>query len=160
MQDFQNGSISASEALSRIRTASTEVVSQEKRASDLALANAEGRSTGIGAFFRDAGAYLGGGLFGMETSTTRNKRLGQQSSEQIDQAAKFQAQRFEMESGARSATIRSGFARGRSAADIRTEAMGDLQGRLSQQRMLGATLQGQGDEAGAKAAFAAAAQLE
>lgn len=157
MEDFENGSISASEALTRIRTATAEVAKQEKRASEFATANLENRASD-GFTGRNIASLL---TFGMvESSSARNQRLGQQSAEQINEAAKFEAQRFQMESGARAATIRSGFFSGRNPTDIKKEAMGDLQNRLSQQRMLGATLQGKGDEAGAKAAFQAAAQLE
>lgn len=157
MQDFENGSISASDALSKIRAASTEVAQQEKRASDFALKNTENMASG-GLTGRNIASFLTLGM--VESSSQRNQRLGQQSAEQINQAAKFEAERFQMETGARTATIRSGFARGRSAKEIRAEATGDLQSRLSEQKILGATLQEKGDEAGAKAAFAAAEQLQ
>ena len=37
------------------------------------------RSTGAGAILRNIGAYAGGGLFGMETAGTRNKRLDRET---------------------------------------------------------------------------------
>jgi len=164
MEDFERGSISASEALTKIRAATSEVVKQEGRASDLSVANAEGRSTGAGAFFRNAGAYLGGGLFGMETANTRNQRLGASSAEQIRQASRFQNEAFQTESGARSAMIRSGFARGQSTQEIRNQALGvgtgnDLQQRLAKQVELVSTLQDKGDEQGAAAARESVNQL-
>jgi TP901 family phage tail tape measure protein len=164
MEDFERGSISASEALAKIRAATSEVVNQEGRAADLSVANAEGRSTGAGAFFRNAGAYLGGGLFGMETANTRNQRLGASSAEQIRQASRFSAEAFQMESGARSATIRSGLFGNQSKESIRNQALGvgtanDLQKRLAQQIELVNTLQDKGDEQGAAAARESVNQL-
>ncbi|MFM7859284.1 MAG: hypothetical protein ACKO96_47030, partial [Flammeovirgaceae bacterium] len=73
MEDFENGSISASEALSRIRAASTEVINQEKRASDFATANLENRASD-GFTGRNVAPFL---TFGMvESSSARNQRLG------------------------------------------------------------------------------------
>lgn len=153
MQDFENGTITASDALVKIRAATSEVSAQEKRAGDFAKSNLQNR----GGIFRDI--FTLGGILG-ETSSQRNERLGKQSAEQIKQAAKFQEEAFQMESPARSAMIRSGFARGRSRAEIEKEAIGGLQDRARQQRMLGISLQQAGDEEGAKAAFESAKQFD
>lgn len=156
MEDFENGSITASEALSKIRAASSEVANQEKRSGDFAIKNLENRASG-GFTGRNIASFFTGGM--VESSATRNERLGKQSSEQINQSAKFQAETFQMETAARTANIRSGFARGVDPNEIRREATGDLQKRLSQQRLLGNQLQASGDQEGADAAFEAAKQL-
>jgi TP901 family phage tail tape measure protein len=157
MEDFKNGSISASEALAKIRAASTEVQKQEKRAGDFAVNNLENRASG-GFTGRNVASFLTLGL--VESSTTRNERLGKQSAEQINQASKFQAEAFNMESPARQAAIRSGIVRGKNINEVRAEATSDLQSRISQQRLLGNQLQSSGDTEGSKAAFAAAEQME
>jgi TP901 family phage tail tape measure protein len=161
MEDFQNGSITAAEALSRIRAASSEVVNQQKRSNDAAVSNLDNRAGG-GFTGRNIASFLTFGA--VESSSQRNDRLGKQSAEQIDQASQFEAQRFQMESGARSATIRSGFARGESAESIRKRALGtgtdnDLQRRLSEQVEKADTLRQGGDTEGAEAAQRAASQL-
>jgi hypothetical protein len=156
MQDFENGSISASEALSRIRTATAEVQKQEKRASDFAISNLENRASD-GFTGRNAASFL---TFGMvESSSTRNQRLGQQNAEQIRQAAKFQNEAFQMESGARAATIRSGFARGRSRSEIEAEATGNLRNRRTELLQNAQKALRAGDEQSANAFNEAAEQL-
>jgi TP901 family phage tail tape measure protein len=159
MEDFQNGSISASEALARIRASSSEVQAQEKRASDFATKNLQNRSEyGSGAIARNIFSLGGLNPF-MENAAARNERLGKESAGQIEQASKFEAQRFQMETEGRKATIRSGFARGANPNDIRREAVGDLQTRLNQQTELVSTLQAAGDTEGAKAAMDSVNQL-
>lgn len=150
MEDFERGSISAAEALAQIRAATSEVVEQEKRASDFAQENTKNR----GGMFRDIVTL--GGLLG-ESSSVRNERLGKESAEQIRKAAKFQTEAFAMEAPARSANIRSGLARGKSVEEVRNEALGvgtkgDLQKRLAEQAALASTLQDKGDKQGAAAA--------
>jgi TP901 family phage tail tape measure protein len=158
MSDFQNGTISASEALSKIRLASSEVQAQEKRASNFATKNLENRAGGLSGVGRNISSFL---TFGMvESVSARNNRLGKQSAEQINQAAKFQAEAFNMESPARQAAIRSGIARGKDMNAVRLEATSNLRQRISEQRLVGNRLQSAGDEEGAKAAFAAATQME
>jgi TP901 family phage tail tape measure protein len=159
MEDFQNGSISASEALARIRASSSEVQAQEKRASDFATKNLQNRSEyGSGAIARNIFSLGGLNPF-VETAAARNERLGKESAGQIEQASKFEAQRFQMETEGRKATIRSGFARGANPNDIKREAIGDLQTRLNQQTELVSTLQAAGDTEGAKAAMDSVNQL-
>ena len=156
MQDFENGSISASEALSRIRTATAEVQKQEKRASDFAISNLENRASD-GFTGRNAASFL---TFGMvESSSARNQRLGQQSAEQIRQSARFQNEAFQMESGARAATIRSGFARGRSRSEIEAKATGDLRNRRTELLQNAKTALRAGDKESANAFNEAAEQL-
>jgi TP901 family phage tail tape measure protein len=161
MEDFENGSISASEALSKIRAASNEVINQEKRASDFATKNLENRASD-GFTGRNVASFL---TFGMvESSAQRNERLGKQSAEQINQATQFETQRFQMESGARSATIRSGLFGNQTKESIRNKALGigtdnDLQKRLEQQVKLVSDLQDAGDKEGAEAAKRAVKQL-
>jgi TP901 family phage tail tape measure protein len=153
MEDFANGSISASDALTKIRAATSGVADQQKRSGDFAVSNLQNR----GGMFRDIATL--GGMLG-ETSTQRNERLGKESADQIKQSAKFQAEAFQTESPARQAMIRSGFARGRSKSEIEKEALGPLQQRAREQRMLGSQLQAAGDETGAQAAFDAAKELD
>ena len=156
MQDFENGSINASEALSRIRTATAEVTKQEKRASDFAISNLENRASD-GFTGRNIASTL---TFGMvESSSARNQRLGQQSSEQIRQSARFQNEAFQMESGARAATIRSGFARGRSRSEIEAEATGNLRNRRTELLQNAQKALRAGDEQSANAFNEAAEQL-
>jgi TP901 family phage tail tape measure protein len=156
MQDFENGSISASEALSRIRTATAEVQKQEKRASDFAISNLENRASD-GFTGRNAASFL---TFGMvESSSARNQRLGGENADQIRQAAKFQNEAFQMESGARAATIRSGFARGRSRSEIEAEATGNLRNRRTELLQNAQTALRAGDEQSANAFNEAAEQL-
>jgi hypothetical protein len=162
MEDFENGSITAAEALAQIRAATSEVGRQEKRASDFAVSNLDNMAGGASGVGRDIASFLTFG--GVESSSQRNQRLGGESAEQIRQASRFQAESFQMESAARSATIRSGFARGQSPEEIRNQALGvgtdnDLQKRLAQQIELVNTLQDKGDEKGAAAARESVNQL-
>lgn len=129
MQDFENGTITASDALVKIRAATEEVKAQEKRAGDFAIKNLENRASG-GFTGRNIASFLSLGL--VESSSTRNERLGQQSAEQIKQASKFQAEAFQLESAARQATIKSGFARGIDPEELRKQAVGDLSGRRTE----------------------------
>ena len=163
MQDFENGSITAAEALTKIRLASSEVNNQEKRASDFATKNLENRGGGVSGVGRNILSFLSFG--GVESVSQRNERLGKQSAEQIRQASKFQAEAFAMESPARAATIRSNFARGgKTSEQIRNEALGvgtsgdklaRLQALTSDVNRLGRA----GDEEGARAAEDALKQL-
>lgn len=161
MEDFENGSISAAEALSRIRAASSEVVNQEKRASDFAKKNLQNRASD-GFTGRNIASFLTFGA--VESSSQRNERLGKQSAEQISQASKFQNEAFQLETGARTANIKSGFARGLGLEEIRNQALGvgtdnDLQKRLEEQVKAVSTLQDAGDKVGADAAMESVNQL-
>ena len=161
MDELSKGSISAAEALAKVRSATSEAVSQEQRSSDAAMSNLQNRSEyGSGKIARNLGAYLGGGLFGMETAATRNERLGKESASQINQAAKFQTEAFQIESPARSAMIRSGLVRGRSSEDIRSDAVGGLQQRRLDLLKKAGQAGMAGDTESEKAFRAAAQQME
>lgn len=159
MEDFKNGSISASDALTQIRAKTSEVSVQQKRTSDLVAANSKDRSATGFTSARNWGAYLGGGLFGMETSATRNKRLSKDNVEQINQVSKFQAEAFNVESEARQATIRSGIARGKNTEEIRSQAMGNLSAQRQSALKMARTAAASGDDATYDAAMAQAKQL-
>jgi len=189
MNDFSNGSITASEALSRIRSKTAEVSKQEKRTTDFVRENLKNRSqyNGLlsggsvagslgsaakGSFAGPIGQIAGllggegalrdvytlGGLLG-ESSSVRNERLSKENVEQINSSAKQQAEAFNIESPARQAAIRSRIVRGGKTEDIRKEATGDLQSRISELRVLGSDLDLAGDKKGAEAARSAAAQM-
>jgi TP901 family phage tail tape measure protein len=169
MDDFKNGTISASDALAQIRAKTGEANSQMGRANTFAVDNSQNRSEfGRGAALRNIGALGGLNPF-METSWARNARLGKESADQINSAAKQQQEAFNIESPARQAAIRAGAARGKTRAEILKEATTSkdasgrevsLQQMISEQRQAGAKLQEAGDQEGAKAAFAAAKQME
>jgi hypothetical protein len=95
----------------------------------------------------------------METSTTRNKRLGSQNVEQINQSSKFMADAFNIESEARQATIRSGVARGKNSEEIRTTAMGNLRSQREEALKTAKAAAKSGDTATYDAAIAQAEQL-
>lgn len=156
MEDFEKGSISASEALSKIRAASAEVEAQEQRSSKFAQENLKNRSEGGSAVARNI--FTLGGLLG-ETSSQRNRRLGQESAEQIRQSAKFQTEAFNQQSAARQATIRSGFARGRSRSEIEKEAVGNLRERRTQLLQNAQTALQAGDTASQEAFNQAAEEM-
>jgi hypothetical protein len=161
MDDFKNGTISASEALAKIRAKTGEANAQMGRANTFATENLKNRSNAYSdsGFLRNVGALGGLNPF-METTGARNARLGKESADQINNAAKQQQEAFNIESPARQAAIRSGVARGKNINAVRAEATNGLQKQISEQRLLGNQLQSSGDEAGAKAAFAAASQME
>jgi TP901 family phage tail tape measure protein len=156
MEDFQNGSITAAEALAKVRAASSEVQKQEKRAGDFAIKNLENRASG-GFTGRNVASFLTLGM--VESSSQRNNRLGKDSANEINQAAKFQAEAFQMETAARTATIRSGFARGASKEDLRQEAVGNLSQRRSGLLKQAAQADLAGDDQAAAAFREAAEQI-
>jgi TP901 family phage tail tape measure protein len=152
MNDFKNGSISAADALAKIRAKTGEASNQQKRASSFVATNLEQR----GGISRDI--FTLGGLLG-ETSTARNKRLGAQNVEQINQSSKFMADAFNTESEARQATIRSGVARGKNSEEIRTTAMGNLRSQREEALKTAKAAAKSGDTATYDAAIAQAEQL-
>jgi TP901 family phage tail tape measure protein len=156
MEDFQNGTITAAEALAKIRAASSEVQKQEKRAGDFAIKNLENRAAG-GFTGRNVASFLTLGM--VESSSQRNNRLGRDSANEINQAAKFQAEAFQMETAARTATIRSGFARGSSREEIRQQAVGNLSQRRSALLRQAAQADLAGDDQAAAAFREAANQI-
>jgi hypothetical protein len=163
MGDFERGSISASEALAKITAATSGVVDQEKRASDFALSNTENRAGGISGFGRNILSAVTFG--GVESVDQRNNRLGKESAEQIRQASQFQAQAFQLQTPARSATIRSALFANQSPDDIRKQlnvsgGRNSLQARAEAMRDKEIKLLTAGDKVGAKAAAEAAMVLE
>ena len=163
MSDFERGSISAAEALAKITAATSGVVDQEKRASDFALSNTENRAGGISGFGRNVLSAVTFG--GVESVDQRNKRLGKESAEQIRQASQFQAQAFQLQTPARSATIRSALFANQSPDDIRKQlnvsgGRNSLQARAEAMRDKEVKLLGAGDKEGARAAADAAMVLE
>jgi TP901 family phage tail tape measure protein len=161
MSDFEKGTISASDALAKIRAKSGEANAQMDRASSFAKENVKNRSNAYSdsGFLRNVGALGGLNPF-METTGARNTRLGKESADQINSAAKQQQEAFNIEAPARQAAIRSGVARGKSTNEVKAEATKGLLAGMKSQQALGRDLALKGDEQGAKAAFAAAAQME
>jgi hypothetical protein len=89
LQEFQNGTISAIEVLRSTSEATKEASELRRRTEEQISANEEtGKSTGFDAFRRNLGAYFGGGLFGMETADTRNKRIDKENKELRQQGNK------------------------------------------------------------------------
>jgi len=82
LQDFQNGTISATDVLRSTSEATKEAAELTKRTEEQVTANEKtGKSTGFDALRRNVGAYLGGGLLGMETASTRNDRIDKENKE-------------------------------------------------------------------------------
>jgi len=160
MEDFTNGNTSASDALNQIRAVTAEVSTQQKRAGNFAKDNLENRANqgSLNGVRRNVLSFLSFGA--VESVSQRNQRLGKESAEQINQAAKFQQEAFNIESSARQASIRSGVIAGRNPDEIRKEATGSLLSGIKSQQQLGRELSLAGDEEGSKAAFAAADQIE
>jgi TP901 family phage tail tape measure protein len=152
MNDFKNGAITAEEALARIRNKTGEASNQQKRSSSFVATNLQQR----GGLSRDI--FTLGGLLG-ETSTERNKRLGGQNVEQINQSSKFMQEAFNIESEARQSAIRSGVTRGKNPDDIRETAMGNLRSQREQALKTAKVAAASGDTVTYDAAIAQAEQL-
>jgi len=113
MEKFNKGLISTSELLDAYAPASGEVSLQNTRVTESVKANAESRSEyGSGKILRNLGAYLGGGLFGMETAGTRNQRLEKESVDLVEQQKKSVTESFAQSRDARNASMRSALFRG------------------------------------------------
>jgi TP901 family phage tail tape measure protein len=159
MDDFKNGTISASEALAKIRAKTEEANVQMGRAGKFAVENLQNRSeVGRGAILRNIGSLGGLNPF-METASARNERLGKESADQINNASKQQQEAFNIESLARQATIRSGIARGKGTEDIRTQAIGNLRSQRTEALKLAQSAARSGDDQTYDAAMAQAKQL-
>jgi TP901 family phage tail tape measure protein len=117
-EKFKNGAISASEYLDTFSQASKSVQESRKFTDAVVKQSTEGKSeVGSGAILRNLGAYLGGGLFGMETAATRNTRLTTESTDAVKGQRENEAKLFDSSAEARNATIRSTIARGGSVED-------------------------------------------
>jgi TP901 family phage tail tape measure protein len=113
MEKFNKGLINSGELLDAFASASGEVSLQNTRVAESVKENAAARSDyGSGKILRNIGAYLGGGLFGMETAGTRNKRLEKESVDLLEQQKKSVAESFSISRDARNASMRSAIFRG------------------------------------------------
>lgn len=157
MDDFKNGTISASDALAKIRAKSGEAASQVGRAASLAKENSKNRSTGALSYGRESMAYLSLGY--VDSAKERNDKLSTQNVEQINNASKQQQEAFNVESPARQASIRSGVARGGNAEDIRTQAMGSLRSQREEALKVAQSAAKSGDDTTYDAAIAQAKQI-
>jgi TP901 family phage tail tape measure protein len=126
MEDFKNGTGTALDVLMSFQGAGANIQSQRERVDKVVSPATQngflqgGRSEyGSGAILRNFGAYLGGGLLGMETADTRNKRLSASGVESVKTQRDMEGQYFAKTTESRNATIRSGFARGKSEEDIK-----------------------------------------
>lgn len=131
IKDFQDGTINAAQALDKVRVATQEVaVLQEKnqKAVDTNVGNKS--EIGSGAIARNLGAYLGGGLFGMETAATRNSRIDAENAKLIEgqKASVLQANDIRKQVGL--ATARSSILASVSAGKSRDEIRQDVSNQL------------------------------
>ena len=113
MERFNKGLISSAELLNAFQPAFSETSAQNTRVLESVRQNSAARSTiGNGAILRNLGAYLGGGLFGMETVGTRNTRLEKESVDLIQGQTKAISETFSQSREARNASMRSALFRG------------------------------------------------
>jgi TP901 family phage tail tape measure protein len=118
--DFSNGTISATDYLKTFASSSKSVQESRKYTDTVIAQSVAGKSEiGSGAILRNLGAYLGGGIFGMETASTRNKRLTQEATDVSKIQRENESKLFESSKEAVNATIRSTLARGGSEEDAR-----------------------------------------
>ena len=126
-EKFKNGTISAAEYLNVFSQSAETIKAGQKYIDPKVKQSLEGRSEiGSGAILRNIAAYLGGGLFGMETASTRNKRLSQEGVEAVKGQRENEAKLFESSSEARNAAIRSTIARGGSVDDAKQQVKNKL----------------------------------
>jgi TP901 family phage tail tape measure protein len=118
-EKFKNGTISASEYLAVFTQSGTSVQDNSKRVDAVTKQATEGQSTGLGMVGRNLGAYLGGGLFGMETAGTRNKRLSEEGVSAVKGQRENEGKLFQDSTEARNAAIRSTIARGGTVEDAK-----------------------------------------
>ena len=167
MEQFQNGAISAAEALNQINSSSSVAVTQQNRALDFAVSNTEnrafqGQQRTWGGYFRDVGATASLGY--MDSSEERNTRLGEESAKQIRGTLEASARAFAMATGARTATMRMGIATKQDKQDIRNRALGvgtdnDLLARQENLAIQARVLAEKGDTDGSEAADEAFRQV-
>jgi TP901 family phage tail tape measure protein len=153
MEDFKNGTKSAQDVLMAFKSGNSEVANQIQRTNTVVAGSMSGRSDyGSGKIARNLGAYLGGGLFGMETAGTRNKRLETEGVDAVKSQRELQTSQFSKTSEARNAAIRSGFARGKSKREIESDLKGagvesslDLSNRAATARQQASEAKGAGN---------------
>ncbi|NDB59930.1 hypothetical protein EB001_16000 [bacterium] len=118
MEEFRHGTKSAFEVLDSFKNASQSIQENRSRVEKTSETALTGQSTVFrGAILRNLGAYLGGGLFGMETAGTRNKRITQEATTATKTQREQEATLFTQSSEARNLAIRSVIARGGNQAD-------------------------------------------
>jgi len=131
LKDFENGVITAKDALAQINVATQEANVLQQKTGEAVKANVDERSTGFGARARNIAVMLGGGLMGMELSTTRNRRLDTENAKFINdqQQAILQANQLRQQGGlaVAASTARSAVAAGKNEDEIRTEVMSQLE---------------------------------
>ena len=119
MEDFKNGTKSAQDVLMSFKGSNEETAAQRQRTNTVIAGSNSGRSDyGSGKIARNLGAYLGGGLFGMETAGTRNKRLETEGVDAVKAQRELETAQFSKTSESRNLAIRSGFARGKSKEEV------------------------------------------
>jgi TP901 family phage tail tape measure protein len=117
-EKFKNGAISADEYLSKFSLSVNSINESRKYANDVVAQSTNNKSEyGSGKILRNLGAYLGGGLFGMETADTRNKRLSQEGVDVVKSQRENESKLFDSSTEARNAVIRNTIARGGSISD-------------------------------------------
>ena len=122
MEDFKNGTKSAKDVLMTFAASNEATKNQRSLTSDVVSGSMAGRSEyGSGKILRNMGAYLGGGLFGMETAGTRNQRLDTEGANAVKSQREQESQQFSKTSEARNLVIRSGFARGKTEEQIQSD---------------------------------------
>jgi len=116
-EKFKNGTISADEYLNTFSQSAKSISESKQYADKVTKQSTENRSTGFGALGRDIVTGLGGGLMGMEWSSTRNKRLSQEGIDVVKTQRENESKLFDSSTEARNAVIRSTIARGGSIED-------------------------------------------
>ncbi|NBR26375.1 MAG: hypothetical protein EBU08_21855, partial [Micrococcales bacterium] len=165
LEDLQNGTISASEALNRIGGIAAARDASQKANEKAVQANNQNKSEiGRGAIARNLGAYLGGGLFGMETAATRNKRIDKENSGLIRQNAENERKAFDLSRPVVNESMKRGLAQGLSReqidAQLGVNSAGSMRNRMSKLRIKASEADIAGDEESAKAFREQAAILE
>ena len=157
MDDLKNGTITAAEGLARIQAAQSAQRASRRAATEFAQANVENQSTGGLGVVRNVLTL--GGLLG-ETSSQRNRRLGEESASGIRTETQRDAEAFQQQSAMRNATIRSVFARGGTREQASQAAGIDEMRQRQKDTMEDAReLALAGDDVGAKALFDQAKQI-
>jgi hypothetical protein len=147
-QKFANGTISASEYLNTFSQAGKSVAASAKYADTVVKQSTEGKSEiGSGAILRNLGAYLGGGLFGMETAATRNQRLSKEGVDVVKGQRENQAKLFESSTEARNAAIRSTIFAGGTVGDARKQVKDKLGLDTTEMRSRAETIKTQAESA-------------
>lgn len=114
MIDFKNGTKSATDVLNSYTAAAQEQQLQQARTDETVNDRVEGKSRGVSRLGRNILARAGGGLFGMETAGTRNKRLTEEGTASIRSRRESSAKFFSDTAEARNNAIRSSFFKGSS----------------------------------------------